>query len=277
MKHTQNLRTFALYFGMFFLLIGMNSCSDDDDGDVIEPVGPTGSIMIANDSVVITDNVVVVDEVTISTDGWLVPRKVNTDQSFSAILGDPVMVQEGTTTDIEVELNNVNDTTATLEDGDVIVFLLHEDDGDGTFEYQDGVGEDAPIQDSFGSVVTETVVVHQPSVTTEDQSVVDGQVTVQNVNTAQPGWVVVYNDANGVIDETDIIGRTYVTAGSTDNVVIDLDDDFIASPGQNIYTRLHWDNPNDEVWTFEDDNTQDVPMTFGFDTDNTITTTSVLN
>lgn len=255
----------------------MNSCSDDDDGDVIEPVGPTGSITITDDAQTLTDNTILVNEVTISTDGWLVARKVNADQSFSAVLAD-TLLQEGTSTNLEIQLDNMNDQNVTLEDGDVIVFVLHQDDGDGQFEYVDESSTaDQTIKNAAGSAVTETVVVSQPSVTIEDQSVVNGQIIVQNVSITEPAWVVVYNDAGGTIDETDIIGRTLVSPDSPDNVVVDLDDDFTPTAGQNIYTRIHFDDPADETWTFEDDNTQDVPMTFGFETDNTITVTSVLN
>lgn len=276
MKHVKNLGTIAFYFSLFFLLIGLNSCDDDDDGDIVEPE-PTGSITITDDSQMIEDNVVMVDEVTVSTDGWLVARKVNADQSFSAILGDPIMVQEGTTTDIAYQLDNLNDPEVTLEDGDVIVFVLHQDDGDGTFEYQDGAGDDFPITGTLDSAVTETVVVNRASITVEDQSVVDNTLTISNVVTTAPAWVVVYNEANGEIAESDIVGRTYVPEGSSSDVVVQLDSDFSPVAGQAVYTRLHWDDPADQEWTFEENSDEDVPMFFGFDTDNTITVVNTIN
>lgn len=254
-----------MYVGVLFLCIGLTSCSDDDDNGVIVPPSPTGSIVVEDQ--VISGNTLVVDQVVVSNtegDAWLVARHAS--QTGAILAQEPL--DERTHTNVELVLDDEG-TGVDLQDGDSVILMLYADDGDGVFDAAD----DTLLTDSAGNPIMETVVVSSPSFDIEDQTVQDNSVVITNVNTTRPGWIILYNEIeDGSIDEDDIIGRAYVEAGTTDEVVVPFDDDFTYTPGQNIYSRLHVDDPADELFSFETDPTQDMPENFGFSTANLIET-----
>lgn len=252
MKNVKNLKKLMLYVGVLFLIVGFNSCSDDDDGDiVIDPV-PSGTITVADDSQVISQNTIVVDQVTANTDVWLVAH--HTDAS-GEIIGQELITSENAT---NVELSLDADA---LSDGDTVVLMLHVDNGynmgDGTFNETN----DTPITGA-----TETVVVNTPNFSISDATVTDNTITFDNVTVSDTGWIVVYN-GNPNEETSEIVGFTQVT-GSEDDVVVTFNENY--TDGDPLFARLHVEDQGDEEFTFIDDPTTDIPEIFGFEDDDTI-------
>lgn len=267
-KVMHTMKKTSLYLGIFALTLGVSSCSDDDDGTVNIP--DTDASITAN-AQVISQNVIFIDEVIIDDDAWLVARKVNEDGSFSEIISDPVLLQDGTHSDITITLNNTDATDVVLEDGDSIILMLHKDDGDGVFEFEGNSGADSLITDANGSGINAQVEVSAPSITWADQEVMENGILFDNISTNQNGWIVLHNaDGEGAFSD-EMVGWAYVPAGDNPNVTVNFNEGFVYTPGQNLYSRLYIDNPADEAFTFGDDATTDIPESFGFGTDNTVT------
>ena len=262
------------YFVFAMIAIGFTSCSDDDDVDNVIPQ-PTGTINVEDQT--LSGNILEVTSVTVSARSWLVVKKVNEDGSFTDMIAEPLLLQAGTSNDIDIELDNTDAADVDLEDGDTLVLMLHADDGDGVFEYEGNTGQDMPIRNAAG-VLTETVVVSSPSIEIEEQDVEDGTITFTNVSTRSTGWIVVYNStATGTINEDDIIGYTYLEEGDNADVEVVFDDSFTFTAGQKVFTRIHLDDPDDEEFTFIEDEDTDIPEIFGFGTNPIITGDVIIN
>ena len=203
--------------------------------------------------------------------------KVNEDNTFSDPIAEPLFLEEGTHSNLEIKLDNTNAADVTLEDGDTLVAILHFDDGDGIFEFEGTTGADGTINDANGSAVTEEIIVISPNFTISDQAVVDNTVTFDNVTVQNNGWIVIHNaNEDGTINEEEIIGYTYVEAGSTDDVGVTFEEGFTYVPGQTIFSRIYLDDPNDEEFTFETDPATDIPEFFGFGDDTIVTDTGIV-
>lgn len=262
---SENFKKCLMYFVLSFFALGLSSCSDDDDLEDIV-VEPTGAITVQDQT--LTQNILVVERVIVSHNSWLVVRTVSDDNSPDEMIAEPVLLTAGTHDDVIVQLDNTDAPEADLEDGDTLAVLLHADDGDGEFNES----LDEPITDNTGNEVMEFVEISSPEVSVVDQELVDNTITLDNVNLQRDGWIVVHSaDATGNINEDDIIARTFVTAGSHDNIVVELDEDHNLTSGSDFFIRLHGDDPADQQFTFETDPTTDVAETFGFNaTDNTV-------
>lgn len=267
----QNLKKSSLYLGIFAFSMGVSSCSDDDDGTVVLPETEAS---ISAQAQVVSQNTLLIDEVVVDDGSWLVVRTMEDDGSPGAIINDPndSFLEEGTHTDVTVELDNSNATEATLEDGDNLILMLHEDDDDMTFEWEGESGADAIVTDASGNAVEATVQVSAPNLSFSDPVIGDTGVDFGNITTNQDGWIVLHNsNEGGAISEDDIIGWTYVPTGDNPDVSVAWAKDFVYTPGQTVYSRFYMDNPADESFTFLDNPAQDSPYFFGFGTNNTIT------
>lgn len=257
MKVAQKLKSLILFPALFFLVIGLQSCKDDEPGDVI--VLPAGSIT-AEEELVISHNTLLVDQVMANSAVWLVARHTNSEGEII----DRILLTDKTTANIDISLDE------TVRNGDVIYLILYIDDavgeGDGNFEEDE---DDLPIPGA-----TEAVTVLSPTFSSTDPTIKNNALTFDNVTTAASGWIAIYN-ADPDIETSEIIGRTFVNE-SENNVVVNLKEGFTYTSGQEIFARLHLDDPADESFTFENDPTQDIPEIFGFEPDNTITQTIVL-
>src|SRR5690606_9204888 len=87
------------YFVFALIAIGITGCSDDDDNGVVIPQ-PTGTINAEDQT--LSGNTVEVTSVTVSTNSWLVVKKVNDDGSFTDMIAEPVLIQAGTSNDIDI-------------------------------------------------------------------------------------------------------------------------------------------------------------------------------
>lgn len=267
---SNNLNNYFLYFILTVFSIGMTGCSGDDDvDDVITDPDFTGSITGQDQTV--SQNILNLQSVTVDTDAWVVVRKVNDDNTFSDPIAEPFFLEEGTHSNIEIELDNTNAAEVTLEDGDTVVAILHFDDGDGEFEFDGTTGADGTINDANGSAVIKEIVITSPAFTISDQAVVDNTITYDNVTVQSNSWIVVHDqNEDGTMNEEEIVGYAYVEAGSNDDVVVTFEEGFTYEPGQTIYSRIYLDDPNDEEFTFETDPATDIPEIFGFGDDVTV-------
>jgi len=276
MKNLMNtFKKFSIYMGISALALGFNSCSDDDDGIIEDP--ETDASIVANAQFV-SDNTIEVSSVEVNSDSWIVVRKVNEDGSFSERIADPEFIEEGSHSNIVIELNNSAATDVELEDGDELVVLLHEDDGDGVFEFEGTTGADAIITDTNGAEVNANFVVSAPNFTIADQTVSENTITFDNISTDEGAWIVVHNsDEAGAMVDSEIVGWTYVPAGDNADVVLTFNDGFTYTPGQTLWSQIYMDDPADELFTFIDDPATDMPARFGFNEDGTINGSIVIN
>jgi len=87
-------------------------------------------------------------------------------------------------------------------------------------------------------LVTATVAFAQvtPSVTVNDQAVQDSTVTIAQVVSDGPGWIVIHADQNGAPGP--VVGHAAVSDGENNNVVVTID---TAQATSTLYAMLHTD------------------------------------
>jgi plastocyanin len=85
-----------------------------------------------------------------------------------------------------------------------------------------------------------------------DQDIVEGTVTVSEVDSAGPGWIVIHADADGAPGP--VIGHTAVENGANKDVVVEID---AANATQTLYAMLHTDAGTQGEYEFPGD---DVPV-----------------
>jgi hypothetical protein len=84
-----------------------------------------------------------------------------------------------------------------------------------------------------------------PAVTVVDQPIANGQVTVEQVISAGPGWIVIHAQADG--KPGPILGYTQVNDGQNLDVVVDID---ATNATQTLYAMLHTDAGTVGTWEF---------------------------
>ncbi|MGD8791914.1 MAG: hypothetical protein PVF47_05125, partial [Anaerolineae bacterium] len=213
----------------------------------------TGGLAAAEEAIVpsvavsdqeIVDGAVTIAEVVSDGLGWLVVH-AQADGAPGPILGySPVAA--GTNADVMVEID-VTSATETL------YAMLHTDAGqEGTWEFPDGpdtpvrVGEQVvtPAFEVTGGLpaMEESVT---PSVTVADQGLVDGMVTIAEVVSDGPGWLVVHAQANG--GPGPVVGYSPVSDGVNNNVSVRLDLNMATTT---LYAMLHTDAGQVGTWEF---------------------------
>lgn len=259
----KNFKEYSLYFGIFFMTLGLTSCSDDDDGTIDPPEPePTGTITASDQT--LSGNTLIIEDVTVGQDSWVVVR--NTDNQ--EMVSDPVFVEGNSTEeDMRIQLNDQANLTgdADGDDFDVVLYADHTTQGTrGTFDED----VDQPITGSSRTVTTTA-----PSIFVDDDQMVteEGDVTFSSVNTGATGGYIGLYGANedGTINEDQLVGISqFIQPGQTENVTVRFNEGFDYQAGQTFYPRLFTDNPGDQQFTFEtSDGTEDLPETFGFDPD----------
>ena len=147
-----------IYFGIFFLVFSLSSCSEDEDDGIIEPE-PTGIIEVEEQQVLTGDSIVV-QSVDVGQESWLVAVNEG-DEETTNFITDPDRMVEGMNSDIELVLNE----NASLEGGaagDVVTLVLFADNpNEGTQGEWDEFDE--PIVDENGVIVTESITVFTSS------------------------------------------------------------------------------------------------------------------
>lgn len=93
-----------------------------------------------------------------------------------------------------------------------------------------------------------------PGVTVSDQAIVNGTVTVEQVVSQGPGWMVIHAQADGAPGP--ILGFTQVADGENANVVVEID---ATQATATLYAMLHTDAGTVGTWEFPDG--PDTPVT----------------
>lgn len=119
------------------------------------------------------------------------------------------------------------------------LFTACSDDDDGT-----------PVIEPTGSLMV------------EDQALVNGMITVSEVELSNDGWLVIYNDNNAVLG-TEILGYTHVEAGTHDDVTVELEDDVEITSGDILWAALHIDDDEDGIFDWDGVTGIDVPIRSG--------------
>ena len=227
-----------------------------DGNMVIESVtalAPAGTFTANNQTV--SQNTLMVESITVDQPSWLVVHRDNgTGEGFVApgIISNPVAIEAGTTENVEITLADGEE----LADGERLWIMIHNDNGTvSTYEFDGANGFDLPIY--FASID-----IMAPSVTVSNQIVsVDNTVTIDEVNAGVDGWIVIHAD-NGSGEPGAVLGQTFVEAGTTANVEVDLGDATV-NTGDTLFPMLHVEDPEDGEYGFPDNG--DGPEVFNED------------
>ncbi|WP_224999722.1 hypothetical protein [Cesiribacter sp. SM1] len=234
------------------------ACENDEAEMPVMPDGPTGSLQV-NDQL-LSSNKIIVPAITMSKTGWVVVHKSTADGGpvVPAIISVPKQLMTGTSSNVEIMLKD----EVMLEDGETLWVMLHTDDGVmGSYEFDGQNGLDGPIMEG-DMIVMESIEAGSPMIVAEDQAVMNGMVTIAEVNAAVDGWLVIHNDnGSGQPIIPEIIGKTWVEAGSSSNVMVALDEGVMLQAGQKLFPMLHVDSPANETYDFPDNG--DAPEMFG--------------
>lgn len=191
------------------------------------------------------DGQFVVSSVFALQDGWLVVY-ADDEGAPGEVLGH-VPIEAGESSDVVVPLDAFSLTP-------VLHVRLHEDTGQaGEFEYPQA---DEPLEvdgEVVGAAVDVDVRVVVPALAVADQTLgQDGQVVVDSVTAAAPGWVAVHADDEG--DPGHMLGLSPVQAGETDDVVVRFN---WRETTRRLHAVLYADNG--EQGLFEEE--EDTPVT----------------
>ena len=148
----EKLRNYSLYMAILLVVFSVASCSDDDDG-IIEPE-PTGMFDVEAEQVLM-NNMITLETVTVGQDSWLVAVMPG-DEMTNNFISDPVFLEEGVNTDVELTL----DDSAIPEDAgemEIVLKLYAENPTEGTMNEWDELDE--AIMDENNVLVTETITV----------------------------------------------------------------------------------------------------------------------
>lgn len=204
-------------------------------------------------------NRVVVQQVVYGARGWIVIHEDNAGAP-GAVLGQTALMP-GVSRDVAVTLSR------DAVEGEVLYAMLHKDEGVvGTYEFP---GPDSPVLNAMGAAIAPpfTVRIMPNSVFTIDQSPADVSTVIQinNLYARQPGFAAVYEAEDGPLDMNgfptivagELMGFVAVPAGPSASLDVTLSRPAINS--QRYLVRLHVDSPADNQFTYEANNTQDVP------------------
>ncbi|MDY6779916.1 MAG: PGF-CTERM sorting domain-containing protein [Halobacteria archaeon] len=109
-----------------------------------------------------------------------------------------------------------------------------------------------------------------PSITVNAQATQGGEVVVETANIDRAGWVVIHPDIGtredivGDVNPSQILGKTYITAGTNTDVTVNLSQNLVQN--QSLYAMLHYDDPADQRFTFALNRSQDPPVKSGNET-----------
>lgn len=202
----------------------------------------TNAVVVA-DQTLGSDNTVTITGITADTDGWMVIH-AQADGKPGPILGTaPVAAGENSALVVEIDPSGATET---------LYAMLHVDAGT-TGEFEFPGGDDVPATDAEGNVVTPPFgLSFANSVSVEDQDLGDdGSVTIAEVRSAGPGWMVIHAQADG--KPGPILGSAPVSVGINNDIVVEIDP---AGATETLYAMLHVDAGSEGDFEFPGD---DVP------------------
>src|SRR5690606_9682507 len=156
MKNLSNVHSRVLfYLSLVILMGGFAGCSNDDDVGDVTPQ-PTATLTVQDQN--ISQNRVIIQNITVGQDSWIVIRNSG-QQNAADIVSEPVFIEAGTHTNVEVPLTNTANLAGN-EAGDGLVVMVHADTGTrGTYDYNAQTGTDSPIMNTSGANIAETITV----------------------------------------------------------------------------------------------------------------------
>lgn len=198
------------------------------------------SVTVEDQAINPDDGIVIVPEAVSPALGWVVIHADDNGQP-----GDVIgyrAVHEGVNKDLIVPID-VEAATPRL------YAMLHLDLGQrGKFEFP---GVDKPVTVN-GQVVVKSFQVTglpeptpTPSVTVENQPIKNGTVTVADVVSDGPGWIVIHRDEGGAPGT--VIGYAAVESGDNQNVQVEVD---VAQATDTLYAMLHTDAGQQGTYEF---------------------------
>lgn len=199
----------------------------------------------------IRNGTLTIAEVVSDGPGWLVVH-AQADGKPGPILGfSPVTAGQNLNISVEIDPEAATETLYTM---------LHSDGGEvGAFEFPNG--PDTPVAVD-GQVVTPSFNVTglpsqdhamTPSVLVSDQEITNGSVTISEVVSNGPGWLVVHAQVDG--KPGPILGFAPVVDGKNSDVTVEID---AAAATETMYAMLHTDAG--EIGTFEFPDGDDTPV-----------------
>ncbi|EMR02991.1 DUF7282 domain-containing protein [Cesiribacter andamanensis] len=248
-------RTF-LAGGLLLSSALFSSCKDDDAPEMM--MEPGGSLQVADQ--MLSANTIRVDAISMDKAGWVVVHKASAAGGpvVPDIISIPKQLPAGSSMDVAIMLRE----DVSLQEGETLWVMLHTDAGVmGTYEFDASTSVDAPLTDAQGNMVMQSIEVMSAAIIAQDQPISNNSVVIDEVRATVDGWLVIHND-NGMGEPVipAIIGKTWVEAGTTTNVVVELDETNL-QPGQKLFPMLHVDSPADGEYTFPENG--DAPEVFG--------------
>lgn len=274
MKFTNNNYFKKITLMLFAMAVAFVGCNDEEDD--MAPMNPTGSLTVS-DQALTENNSIIISSVTLDMDGWIVVHASTADGGpvVPDIISEPKMVSAGTASNVEVMLNS----DVEIADGDVVWVMLHTDDGtSGTYEFDGSNGLDGPILDDNGNIVMTSIALSVNSeptgtLTVMDQTLSQNMVHVSNVTLDRSGWIVVHaSTGEGPVVPAIISEPKMVSAGSTDDVMVEITDFTDLSDGATLYVMLHTDDGTAGEYEFDGANGFDNPI---FDEEGNIVMTGI--
>jgi hypothetical protein len=180
---------------------------------MIAPAGAQSGASIKVSDQVVLDGTVTIDEVVADADGWIVLRNDPGRGDPGPVLGYAA-VKKGTNTDVKVPLGATSFAFTTPH----VFAELHSDDKNtqgelGTFDFGAEANTDMPVGDVLQGFNIQLI-------NTTDQSVAGDSVTITDVVTDAPGWLVIHSDDGG--KPGPVLGETLLKAGRNRRVKIEL-------------------------------------------------------
>ncbi len=193
-----------------------------------DAMSTTASVEISDQA--IEHGAVTVAKVNAAVDGWLVIH-IEADGKPGPVIGY-VQVPAGESTDVKVTIDPAMATAKMFA-------MLHVDEGvKGTYEFP---GADAPVKDGDMIVMqafnqAEAMMMSAPAVVANEQSVVDGTVTIASAYMDVPGWLVIHIEADG--KPGPVIGYVALPAGESKDIKVTID---AAQSTPKLFAMLHID------------------------------------
>lgn len=206
-----------MYVVFSFLAVGISSCSSDDDADDI--MEPTGSIIV-QDNQTISQNTIIVQNVTVAQDSWVV-AVMGGDENTNNFISEPVMVEAGTTSNVELTINDDVDLTAGEAGNEISIKLYAENPDGGTpGEWDDS---DEPIMDG-DTLATETITVFVEGFSDFDENA-DGMLDENEFpNSYQNNFTEWDADEDGSLSEEEFSNTTFGNTDADDDDAISEDE-----------------------------------------------------
>jgi hypothetical protein len=182
----------------------------------------------------VSDDSVTIAEVSSQGPGWIV---IHLDDNGPGAVVGFAPVKDGVNKNVVVKIDTY---TATPK----LYAMLHKDAGKvGTYEFP---GADVPVM-SGGKMVSPAFVVTDldARVTVKDQKAAMGAVSIDEVLSNGPGWLVIHADKNGAPGP--VIGFAAVSEGLVKNLAVKIDESK-ATPV--LYAMLHTDAGKVGVYEF---------------------------